>query len=118
MSCGHYELTRYPQPTTESASEPLRDFVPVHNAPPRFEIFGARVFVGQIIGVLPDIIAQNGRHSRRKRAVLIGRRDHFQGARCVFDQPCPARTELFGTGVVDRRFERVERAESRINRLF
>ena len=35
------------------------DFVPVDDAPPCLQVFGPTVVVLQVVGVLPDVVAEN-----------------------------------------------------------
>ena len=44
---------------------PLGDLVPVDDVPPRLEVVRALVLVLEVVGVLPDVVAQQRRLSRR-----------------------------------------------------
>src|SRR5260370_31296737 len=56
------------------------DSVPVYYVPPGFDVIGPAVLVFEIIGVLPNINAENGCVAVHQRTVLVRRRDHFQFA--------------------------------------
>jgi len=45
--------------------------VPVHHVPPCFDVIGPAVLVFEIIGVLPNVDAKNGRVAVHQRVVLI-----------------------------------------------
>ncbi len=51
-----------------SAVEALRDLVPVDDVPERVEVVGALVLVLQVVGVLPDVDAEERRLARPRRA--------------------------------------------------
>src|SRR5262249_43267643 len=53
--------------------EALGDGVPVDDVPPRIEVFVAAVLVAQVVGVLPDVHAQDGDLALHQRAVLVQR---------------------------------------------
>src|SRR5665811_904623 len=57
------------------------DLVPVDDVPPGGEIFGTAVVVFQVVGVLPDVVAEDGVEALGDGAVLIGSADdlHFTG---------------------------------------
>src|ERR1017187_7988443 len=52
--------------------EALVDFVPVDNVPPRGEVVGAAVVVFQVVGVLPDVVAEDGVEAIGEGTVLVG----------------------------------------------
>jgi len=52
--------------------EALVDLGPVDGVPPGGEIFGAAVLVLEVVGVLPDVVAEDGVVALGERAVLVG----------------------------------------------
>src|SRR4029453_5268801 len=46
--------------------------VPVHDVPPGIDVVGAAVLVEQVVGVLPDVEAEDGRAALHHRVVLVG----------------------------------------------
>src|SRR5581483_2323423 len=58
--------------------EALRHLVPVDHVPPGLEVVRALVLVLQVVGVLPDVDADQRRLARRDRRVLVGRACHGQ----------------------------------------
>src|SRR5262249_1131682 len=65
------------------------DLFPIDHAPPCLQVFRTTVVVFQVIGVLPDVVAENRVQSLADRVVLIRRRDNLNFAFCVADQPNP-----------------------------
>ena len=98
--------------TCFEGSVTLVDFVPVHDVPPGGEIFRAAVVVFQVVGVLPDVVPEDGVKSLGNGIVLIGGSDDLYFAGGLACQPDPSGTELLGAGVVELGFELVEVAES------
>src|ERR1700730_17615170 len=89
----------------------LRYFRPVHYVPPGFDVVGAAVLVVQVVGVLPNIAAQDRRVAVHQRAVLVLRRNPFKFSALVFDQPRPAAAETADTGGGEFFFELIEPGE-------
>ena len=89
----------------------LRDLVPIHHVPPRLDVIGPAVLVIEIIGVLPDVDAEDRRVAVHQRAVLVRRGNHFELAALVLDQPGPAAAEAARPGRREFFLERVEAAE-------
>src|ERR1035437_9370264 len=58
------------------------DFVPVDDVPPGGEIFGTAVVVFQVVGVLPDVVAEDGIEALRDGAVLIRSEERRVGKEC------------------------------------
>ena len=81
--------------------EALVDLVPVDDVPPGREIFGTAVVVFQVVGVLPDIVAEDGIQALRDRAVLIRRADDLHFAAGLAGEPNPSAAELLGAGIVE-----------------
>ena len=62
-------------------SEPLGDLVPVHDVPPGLEVVRALVLVLEVVGVLPDVVAQQRRRAVGERVVLVGGAGDLQRCR-------------------------------------
>src|ERR1017187_5848224 len=73
------------------------DLVPVDDVPPRGEVVGAAVVVLQVVGVLPDVVAEDGVEAAGERIVLVGGGDDLEFA-ALEDEPAPAGAELLGGG--------------------
>src|ERR1700735_2983135 len=52
-------------------SEALVDLVPVHDIPPGREIVGPLVLILEVVGVLPDVVAQDRIETLSERGILI-----------------------------------------------
>src|SRR5258708_3492202 len=50
----------------------LTDLRPIHGIPPRLQVVGATVLVGEIVGVLPDVVAYQPPLPTQQRRVLVG----------------------------------------------
>ena len=87
------------------------DFFPVDYVPPGLQIFGTAVVVFEIVGVLPDVVAEDGIQALRDGIVLIWSADNFHFAFCVASQPDPSAAELAYTGGVEFFLESFEVAE-------
>ena len=64
--------------------------VPINNVPPRLNIFWALIFILEVIGVFPDIKAEDGFSSMlddslHERVILIGSRSNLKFAVIVDD---------------------------------
>src|SRR5262245_59397437 len=94
----------------------LGDGVPVDHLPPRIDIVGPLVLVAQIVRMLPDIDAEDGRLPGHERRVLVGRAGDGQLA-AVENQPGPAAAEAPQGRLLDLGLEVVEAAERRIDGL-
>src|ERR1039458_5483613 len=90
--------------------EALVDFVPVDNVPPRGEVVGAAAVEFQVVGVLPDVVAEDGVEAIGEGTVLVGGGDDGELAG-LEDEPAPAGAELLGGGLVEELFEALEVAE-------
>src|SRR6266478_3154382 len=95
----------------------LVDFFPVDYAPPRLQILGAAVVVFEVVGVLPDVIAEDGIEALRDGTVLVGSGDDFHFAFCVACQPYPSAAELAYSGGVEFLLEGFEVAESLLDHV-
>src|SRR5215210_1462469 len=96
--------------STAGALEALLDILPVDRVPPGRQVVGAPVLVLQVVGVLPDVDAQERRRAIHQRAVLIGLADDVELA-VLGDQPAPAGAEQVGGRVGELFLERPEVAE-------
>src|SRR6476646_3482270 len=78
--------------------EQLVDIVPVHQMiDPRLQIVRAAIAIVDVVGVLPDVDAENRGGAMYQRVLAIGRLGDFELA--IFHrQPCPSRTELADAG--------------------
>ena len=100
----------------------LLGLVPVNGIPPGFEVIGAAVLVVEIISVLPDVAADDGRafHAghglTHEGAVLVGGGDDFELA-VVDHEPSPTAAEARGPGLFKGLLESVEAAEFGVDRL-
>src|SRR5687767_14229707 len=83
------------------AAEPAVDFIPVYDIPPRGQVVGTPVLVLQIVGVLPNIVAQHMILPVRDRIVLVGCAGNFEFAVIGPDQPGPTAAELLGAGLIE-----------------
>jgi hypothetical protein len=93
-------------------AEPLVDHVPGDDVPPGAEVVRAAVPVLQIVGVLPDIAAEEPRCPVHQHAVLVGQRHDLEAVpRGVHDQKRPSRAEVFCGRVGKERLKLFERAE-------
>src|SRR5215472_4063466 len=95
----------------------LVDLVPVDDVPPGGEIFRTTVVVFQVVGVLPDVVAEDGIQSLRNGIVLIWRRHDLHFAVRLARKPYPSRAELLRASIVEFGFEIVEVAKGFLNRL-
>ena len=64
-------LNSHPQRTRLRRGIALANRLPVHRIPPRLEVVGATVLVAEIIGVLPDVIAEQRALAVHDRIVLV-----------------------------------------------
>src|ERR1035441_5110626 len=88
----------------------LVDFVPVDDVPPGGEVVWAAVLVLEVVGVLPNVVKQDGIEALREGRVLVGCGDDLELA-CLEDQPTPAGAELLGGGLVEGLLEGLKVAE-------
>src|ERR1700691_912996 len=70
---------------------------PVHDVPPRVEVVGAAVLVLEVVGVLPDVDAEQRDLAGGDRVVLVGAADHGEAVG-VEHEPGPAGAETGGGG--------------------
>src|SRR6266496_636482 len=93
------------------------DFFPVHYVPPGGEIFGTSVVVFQVVGVLPDIVAENREEALRERIVLVRRRNDLHLTAGLPGKPDPSAAELFCAGFVEFGLEVIEVTEGFCDRV-
>ena len=103
-------------PVSRRAAKRSATFGPVDDVPPRVDVVGAAVLVVQVVGVLPDVDAEQRRLAVADRVVLVGGRDDRE-AGAVVDEPGPAGAEAADAGVLELRLEVVERAERGVDRV-
>jgi len=105
---GHVNHTMFWQiMKPKGGGEALVDLVPVDGVPPGGEVVGAPVLVLEVVGVLPDVVAEDGVAALGDRVVLVGCGDDGEFA-ALEDEPAPAGTELLGGGFVEELFEAFE----------
>src|SRR5579872_1408559 len=92
--------------------EALIDFVPIDHVPPRCQIFGAAIIVFQVVGMLPDVVAENWEQALGDWVVLIRCSDDLYFAAGLAGKPDPAAAKLFGAGIVKLGLKILEVAES------
>src|SRR5947209_16506191 len=94
---------------------PALDLGPVDDVPPGLEVRRTLVLVLEVVGVLPDVDAEQRHVALHEGRVLVRRRvDREAGA--VPGEPRPAAAEALDAAVVDRSLERVERPERIVDR--
>src|SRR6187200_3789675 len=89
--------------------EQLVHGVPVDHVPPRGDVVGALVLVLQVVGVLPDVEAEQRCLAFHQRAVLVWRARYLHAV-AALDQPRPATAEARRAGLRERLLERIEGA--------
>ena len=102
-------------PPSGDGGEALGDRAPIDDVPPRVDVVRSAVLVMQVVGVLPDVDAEQRRLAGRYRVVLIGGPDDRE-ARAVVDQPRPAGAELTDAGRLQLGLKIGKRTERRIDR--
>src|SRR4051812_4638078 len=93
----------------------LRDLSPIHHIPPGLDVIGPAILVIEIIGVFPDIDAEQRGIALHQRAILVWCRSHFELSALVLDQPGPAAAETTGAGRGEFFLETVEASEGRLD---
>src|SRR6202158_4757141 len=89
----------------------LADLAPVHGIPPRLEVIGAAVLVIEIIGVLPDVVAEQCALAVHDRTVLVRAGLDREFAVLCDGHEHPARTELASARGVEIGLEFFQAAE-------
>src|SRR6476660_9063175 len=99
-------------------AEQLVDVVPVHEVfQERLEIIRTAVAVVDVIGVLPDVAAEDRRGAMHQRILAVRRLGDFELAALDL-QPAPAGAELADAGGGEIGLELVEPAEVLVDLLF
>src|SRR5690606_5693566 len=86
------------------------DLVPVDRVPPLADVVRAAVLVLEVVGVLPDVDAEERLEALHHRGILVRQTDDVGVALGVEDEPRPAGAELAGGGLVEGLLEGVEAA--------
>jgi len=95
----------------------LVDFFPVDYVPPGLQVFGAAVVVFEVVGVLPDVVAEDGMKALRYGIVLVRGAEDFYFSLSVSCQPDPSAAELGHTGGVEFFLKSLEVTESLLDCL-
>ena len=85
--------------------------VPVDDVPERRNVVGTAILVVQVVRVLPDVEADDGRAALHQRGVLVGHRLDAERAVGGEAQPGPAAAEARGGRLGELLLEAVEAAE-------
>ena len=100
-------------------SEFGRNYIPVDHVEKRIDVVWATVLVVEVVGVFPDVEAEDGfteigvwDDAFHERVVLVGGAGDFEFT-VLQDQPCPARAETFCSGFAEGFFEIVHGTEGR-----
>src|SRR5271170_2085672 len=91
--------------------EAVVDLVPVDYIPPGRQVFGATIVVLEIVGMFPDVVAEDGEQSLGDGVVLIGGAENLDFATGFAGQPDPAAAELLDSSFVEFGLEIFEVAE-------
>src|SRR5690606_7667463 len=83
----------------------FRGKVPVHQVPEAFEVLGTGVAVIDVVGVLPDVTGQQCDVGRSERCSGVAGVDDVERTVGLFNQPCPARTKVACSRLVESLFE-------------
>ena len=94
----------------------LGDAAPIDDVPPALDVRGPPVLVLEVVGVLPDVDAEQRRQAGHQRRVLVGRRR--DGQTCpVMDQPRPPAAKTPGCGRGHLTLELVDGSKGRLDRI-
>ena len=100
--------------------EAVVDGLPVDDVPPCGEVIWPAVVVGEVVGVLPDVVAKDGVMTLREGVILVGGGDDFElgGVAGAFEhQPSPAGAKLLGSGFIELLFKVVKGAEGDVDEV-
>src|SRR5918993_2369815 len=86
------------------------DLRPVDDIPPGADVVGSAILIFQVVGVLPDVEAEDGVLALHQWIVLVRSARNRQFA-AVVEQPHPAAAEASGTSLRPLLLELVEAAE-------
>src|SRR5437762_9786189 len=103
-------------PGQPASAKPLVDFVPVDDVPPRVDVVRAAVLVFQVVGVLPDVEAEDRLLPVHHRVVLV-RRALDRDLPAVVHDPRPAAAEPADRRLLEFFLELVEAAERGVDRV-
>ncbi len=95
--------------------EALVHFVPVYGVPPGGQVIGPAVLVLKVIGVLPNVVAEDREAAVGHRVVLVGGADDSELAVASAYKPGPATAESLDAGVIELCLEGVKVAEGLID---
>src|SRR5918994_3235688 len=106
----------------ETAVVALVDGVPVNGVPPSVEILRTAVLVLEVVGVLPDVVAEYRKAGRlddpgHQGVVLVRRGDDGELAVRADNYPDPAGAEPAHAGLVELGFQCVEPTKGVVDRL-
>src|SRR3990170_1644218 len=116
MSIATRSRSRRFAPALPDGLVPSGHRVPVDDVPPSRQVVGAPVLVVEVVGILPDVDAEERRLAVHDRCVLV-RGGLGCEPRSVPDEPRPAGAEALDAGVVDGCLELVEAPERRSDRV-
>src|SRR3989440_2606111 len=111
-----------PEDSTQASLGPDRaearvDRIPVQGVEPGGHVIGALVLVLQVVGVLPNVDAQDRGHLFHERAVLVGVALDGKLARAIGHKPRPSAAKLSHCGLLELLLERVVAAECVLQRV-
>ena len=89
----------------------LFHLAPVDHVEERGDVVRAAVLVVQVVGMLPDVEAQDWQVPMQEGAVLVGGAAHVQLAAFIKAHPGPAAAEARGRGLGELLAKAVETAE-------
>src|SRR5437764_9676198 len=95
----------------------LADLGPVDHVPPRRDVLRPAVLVLEVVGMFPDVEAEDRRAPLHERAVLVGRGLDAQRSAAVQGEPGPAAAEAARGRLGELVLERVEAADGLGDRL-
>src|SRR5947209_18525216 len=95
----------------------LADLRPVDHVPPRRDVLGPAVLVLEVVGMFPDVEAEDRRAPLHQRAVLVGGGFDTQRAAAVQREPGPAAAEAARRCPGELVLERVAPPEGLSDRL-
>src|SRR3954449_6445337 len=78
---------------TPGRLEIFADLRPVDHVPPRRDVLRPAVLVLEVVGVFPDVEAEDRRAPLHERAILVGRGLDAQRAAAIQCEPGPAAAE-------------------------
>ena len=98
--------------------EIFRGEIPIHQMVKEgFDEFGTLVAIVYVIGMFPDIYAQQGLVTGSQWRAGRSHVDYIQAAISLLYQPCPAGTEVADSGRLKRLLELIEAAPFLVDRV-